>query len=153
MTTFPPQRIKDRAAKLMSRAHETVFDLTRGRVLGRVAGMPAVKLTTTGRRSGESRTVMLTSPVQLEDGSPVLVASYGGDDRHPAWYRNLQADPEVELVFQGDRFPATARTATAAEKDELWPRITAAYGGYAGYQRRTDRDIPVVICEREDAGP
>ncbi|HEX9889712.1 MAG TPA: nitroreductase family deazaflavin-dependent oxidoreductase [Nitriliruptorales bacterium] len=143
-----PSALKDRVARVVTAAHGAVFDLTRGRVLGRIAGMPAVKLTTTGRRSGEPRAVMLTSPVQRDDGSVVLVASYGGDDRHPAWYRNLQANPEVELVFRGERFRAEARTATASEKDELWPRITSTYGGYAGYQRRTDRDIPVVICER-----
>lgn len=142
-----PAAVKDRAARLMSGTHQAVFDVTRGRVLGRVAGMPSVKLTTTGRRSGRPRTVMLTSPTSL-DGHPVLVASYGGDDRHPAWYRNLQADPAVEVVTGGQRYRAHARTATADEKTRLWPEVVDAYRGYAGYQRRTDRDIPLVVCER-----
>lgn len=144
-----PAAVKDRAARAMSDSHQVVFDVTRGRVLGRVMGMPAVKLTTTGRRSGRPRTVMLTSPTTL-DGHRVLVASYGGDDRHPAWYVNLQADPEVELVTGGQRYRARARTATAEEKARLWPDVVAAYRGYGGYQRRTDRDIPLVVCERRD---
>lgn len=148
MSPSPVAALKDRAARLMSGTHQALFDVTDGRVLGSVAGMPVVRLTTTGRRSGRPRSVMLTSPVQRDDGAVVLVASYGGDDRHPAWYRNLQADPEVQLVMRGQRFSAQARTATPEEKAELWPRVTAAYRGYAGYQRRTDRDIPLVICER-----
>jgi deazaflavin-dependent oxidoreductase (nitroreductase family) len=89
--------------------------------------------------------VMLTSPVQPE-GDIVLVASYGGDEKHPAWYLNLQADPNVTITMDGRTFDATARTATPEEKAELWPQITSEYKGYAGYQKRTDRDIPVVIC-------
>jgi deazaflavin-dependent oxidoreductase (nitroreductase family) len=77
----------------------------------------------------------------------VLVASKGGDDRNPDWYRNLTARPEVELTMDGRHRPMRARTATAEERDELWPRVVAAYKGYAAYQRRTDRDIPLVICE------
>ncbi len=140
--------LKDRVAKLASTTHATVFTLTNGRLLGRVGGMPAVKLTTPGRKSGKPRTTMLTSPLQLDDGSVVLVASYGGDPRHPAWYLNLRDDPEVELVMGGERFTAAARTATDAERAELWPKVTSAYRGYAGYQKRTDREIPLVICER-----
>jgi deazaflavin-dependent oxidoreductase (nitroreductase family) len=77
----------------------------------------------------------------------VLVASKGGDDRNPDWYRNLQSHPDAELVIHGERHKIHARTADASEKAELWPKIVAAYKGYAGYQERTDREIPVVICE------
>ena len=77
----------------------------------------------------------------------VLVASWGGDDRHPTWYLNLRDHPEVEITTTGAHREMTARTASADEKAELWPRITATYPGYAGYQTKTDRDIPVVILD------
>jgi deazaflavin-dependent oxidoreductase (nitroreductase family) len=131
--------------KAMNAIHRPLYDLTGGRVGGRFLKMPALKLTTTGRRSGQPRTVMLTTPVQRE-GEIVLVASKGGNDEHPAWYLNLVANPEVTIEMGGRTQQATARTATDEEKAELWPQITAAYDGYGGYQRRTDRDIPVVIC-------
>lgn len=149
-TTALQQAAKDQAMRAITWVHRTAFDVTNGRVLGNLAGMPAVRLTTTGRRSGQTRTTMLTSPLTLPDGSVVLIASYGGDDRHPAWYLNLRANPEVEVVTGGRRFRALARTATDQEKSDLWPRVTAAYRGYAAYQRRTDRDIPVVVCTPTD---
>jgi len=108
--------------------------------------MPVVKLTTTGRKSGKKRDTMLTSPLQDGD-NVVLIASYGGDDRHPAWYLNLRDTPEVQATMTGSSRPMRARTATEAEKAEMWPKIVSAYKGYAGYQQKTDRDIPVVILE------
>jgi deazaflavin-dependent oxidoreductase (nitroreductase family) len=137
---------KDTVAKLVNVFHRTVFNTTKGRVLGKLGGMPVVMLTTTGRRSGAPRTTMLTTPVREED-SLVLVASYGGDDRHPTWFLNLRDDPYVEVVMEGRRRDMKARVATPEEKAELWPRVTAAYDGYAGYQKKTDRDIPLVIVE------
>jgi deazaflavin-dependent oxidoreductase (nitroreductase family) len=90
---------------------------------------------------------MLTSPVQFGD-SLVLVASRGGDDHHPAWYVNLVANPVVEVVQNGTtKVAMRARTATSAERTELWPQITSAYGGYAEYQAKTNREIPVVILD------
>jgi deazaflavin-dependent oxidoreductase (nitroreductase family) len=105
-----------------------------------------VELHTTGRRSGQRRSTMLTAPIHT-DSEVVLVASKGGDDRHPEWYLNLVANPDVELTIAGVTTPWRARTATAEQKAALWPRIVTAYKGYAGYQRRTSRDIPVVVCE------
>lgn len=137
--------VKDIIARTTNVVHRTLFDRTGGRIGGRVGGMPVVKVTTTGRRSGKPRTVMLTSPVRHGD-DVVLVASYGGDDQHPAWYRNLQANPAVTLEMEGRTFPAEARTATPEERAELWSQITSAYKGYAGYQERTDREIPLVLC-------
>jgi deazaflavin-dependent oxidoreductase (nitroreductase family) len=111
-----------------------------------MGGMPIVELETTGRRSGRPRTVVLSTP--LVDGErTVLVASKGGDDRHPDWYRNLVADPEVELTMHGTTRQMRARTADRDERAELWPRVVAAYPGYAAYQRRTSREIPLVVCE------
>ncbi len=108
--------------------------------------MPVVMLHTTGRRSGKRRTTVLTTPIR-EDDRVVLVASYGGDDRHPQWFLNLRANPKVELTVDGRTRPMTARVASAEEKAELWPQVTKAYRGYAQYQTRTDRDIPLVILE------
>jgi deazaflavin-dependent oxidoreductase (nitroreductase family) len=82
-----------------------------------------------------------------DDDRVVLIASKGGDDRQPDWYRNLVADPDIEITMDGTSRKMRARTATAEEKAELWPQITKVYSGYAGYQQRTSRDIPVVICE------
>ena len=90
---------------------------------------------------------MLTTPI-IEDGAYVLVASKGGSDRDPEWYLNIVAKPEIRLVTgDGKSHDLIARTATDDEKSEMWPRIVDAYKGYAGYAEKTDRDIPVVICE------
>lgn len=139
--------LKDSIAKAANAVHRNVLNLSGGRIGGKIGSMPVVQLETTGRKSGQKRTVMLTSPVQRGD-DVVLVASYGGDEKHPAWYLNLTDNPQVSLTLAGETFTATARTADAAERAELWPQITGAYKGYAGYQTRTDREIPVVICTR-----
>jgi len=75
----------------------------------------------------------------------VIVASRGGDDRHPDWFLNLQADPQVEVEMAGSKRPMTAHVADAAEKADLWPKIVADHDNYAGYQRKTERDIPVIV--------
>lgn len=138
--------ITDTAMKAMNAAHRAVLKLSGGRLLANPMGMPTVELHTTGRRSGQRRSTMLTAPIHT-DSEVVLVASKGGDDRHPEWYLNLVANPDVELTIAGVTTPWRARTATAEQKAALWPRIVTAYKGYAGYQRRTSRDIPVVVCE------
>lgn len=132
--------------RMLNRLHRGLLAVTGGRLGWRIGPMPVVELHTVGRTSGARRSVMLTAPVHDGDAY-VLVASKGGDDRHPAWYLNLLAHPDVELTIGGTTVPMRARTASAAERAELWPRITRAYRGYAGYQRKTDRLIPVVICE------
>ena len=114
-----------------------------------LAKMPVLRLTTTGRRSGEPRTVMLTSPHQVGDAF-VIVASRGGDDRHPSWFLNLQADPHVLVAVGGaPAVPMLARVLTADERAEAWPRITSRYRNYAGYQERTTREIPLVVLVPE----
>lgn len=132
--------------RFVTRLHEAIFRASGGRVLGRAAGMPVVMLTTTGRKSGRKHTSMLTSPVKHRGGI-VLVASYGGSDRHPAWFLNLQANPDVDVVTREHSGPMQARIASAEEKAALWPQVTAAYGDYAVYQTRTTRDIPLVVLE------
>ena len=136
----------------MSGSHKLIIRLSGGRVGWTFGAMPAVELHTVGRNSGERRSTMLSSPVH-GDGKYVLVASKGGDDRNPMWYLNLVAHPEVELTVKGATILMTARTATLEEKAELWPRIVRSYRGYAGYQEKTSRDIPVVICEPRTPSP
>jgi deazaflavin-dependent oxidoreductase (nitroreductase family) len=136
----------DAGFKTVSQLHRAVVHLTSGRVLNSVAGMPVVELHTVGRTSGLPRSTMLTAPI-VDGDRIVLVASKGGDDRDPDWYRNLLAHPDVELTMAGRRRPVRARRASPAEKAELWPRVVAAYPGYGGYARRSARDIPLVICE------
>ena len=140
-------RLKDLGARAFNVFHRSVFNASGGRVFGKFSGMPVVELTTTGRKSGQPRTVMLTSPAK-HDGHLVLVASYGGDERNPAWFHNLEADPDVVVTAEGDRKkPMRARVATPDERAALWPEVTGQYKGYAGYQKRTDREIPLVIIE------
>ena len=138
--------LKDVTAKAVTRLHRAILTTTGGRIGGSGFGMPVLILRTTGRRSGKIRETVLTSPVQ--DGeSVVLVASYGGDNRHPTWYLNLCDNPDVEVTMRGRTRPMRARVASTEEKAGLWPRVTERYRGYAAYQRRTDRDIPLVILE------
>ena len=138
--------MKDQAFKLWTGAHRAVFRASKGRVGGTGFGMPVLILTTIGRESGQPRETMLTSPTQPA-GSVVLVAAFGGDDRHPACYLNLRDNPDVEILMRGRHQKMKARVATADEKAQLWPLVVAAYKGYAGYQTKTDRDIPLVILE------
>ncbi len=135
--------------RALSRTHAAILRLTRWRFGARAVGMPMVLLQTTGRRSGRPRRVVLSAPV-VDGDRFVLVASRGGDDRDPAWYGNLVAEPSVELTVHGVTRPMTARTADEDERAELWPRVVSAYPGYAGYQRRTAREIPLVICEPKE---
>lgn len=137
---------KDGVARLVTSFHRLVFTSSSGRLLNRIAGMPVLTLTTTGRKSGKRRTTMLTSPLE-EDGRVVLVASYGGDPRHPTWFLNLRSNPDVEITMNGARRRMRARVATPEEREALWPRVVAAYRGYGQYQRRTSREIPLVILE------
>ena len=140
------QSLADIGLKSMSQAHRMILRLSGGRLLGSAFGMPTVELHTVGRNSGRPRSTMLTAPV-MDGDRFVLVASKGGDDRDPDWYLNLVAHPEIELTVAGECRPMRARRASTDEKAALWPRVVAAYKGYSGYQRRTERDIPLVICE------
>ena len=139
--------LADTQMKLMNLVHRSIRTLSLGRVGNTVGSMPVVELHAVGRKSGKTRMTMLTSPLH-KDGSYVIVASKGGDDRDPEWYLNIVANPDATLVIEnGIRVDVTARTATAIEKAEMWPKIVDAYKGYANYAKKTDRDIPVVICE------
>jgi deazaflavin-dependent oxidoreductase (nitroreductase family) len=137
----------DLALKSMNVVHRAILAISGGRVGFRVAGMPVLRLTTIGRKSGLPRTVLLTSPARVGEAL-VVVASRGGDDRHPAWFLNLQNDPHVQVSVQGGPTrPMRARVATAQERDTLWLRITTDHKNYADYQTRTSRVIPLVLLE------
>jgi len=109
-------------------------------------GVPTLLLTTTGRKSGKPYTTPLI--YGEANGSYLVVASRGGAPDHPQWYKNLVAQPEVGLQVKADRFKARARTANGEEKPALWKQMAAIWPSYDDYQKRTDREIPVVILER-----
>jgi deazaflavin-dependent oxidoreductase (nitroreductase family) len=138
--------VKDAVFKVVTRFHQAMFDVTKGKLSGKVGGMPVVKLTTVGRKSGQKRSTMLTSPL-IEGDNVILVASYGGDDRDPMWYSNLVANPDVEVVIDGSTKSMHARVAEGDERTRLWESLTAKHANYAGYQRKTSRQIPVVVLE------
>ena len=109
-------------------------------------GTTILILFTQGRKSGQQRSHAL---IFREHGDAYLVvASKGGTDAPPAWFVNLQADPHVEVQIKGERFRATARVATAAEKPQMWAEMTEVWPDYDTYQQKTDREIPVVVLER-----
>jgi deazaflavin-dependent oxidoreductase (nitroreductase family) len=103
-------------------------------------------LTTKGRKSGRPYTTPLI--YQRSGDDFVVVASKGGDPDHPDWYKNLQANPEVEVQVKGDKFKARARTATGEERALMWRLMSATWPDYDSYQQKTDREIPVVVLER-----
>ncbi|MBS1677338.1 MAG: nitroreductase family deazaflavin-dependent oxidoreductase [Actinobacteria bacterium] len=110
-------------------------------------GTKILLLFTTGRKSGEERANALIFEPDGDDY--LIVASKGGAPAPPAWFLNLEADPDaVEVQVKGDRFKAHARTATPEEKPRMWQKMTEAWPDYDNYQERTDRQIPVVVLER-----
>jgi deazaflavin-dependent oxidoreductase (nitroreductase family) len=133
--------------KAMNAIHRGLLKISGGRIGWKTGGMSVVELTTTGRKSGQRHTVMLTSPVQ-EGDVIVVVASRGGDDHHPAWFLNLRDHPDVEVAVGGKPKQAMrARVATPEERAALWPRVTTAYKGYGNYQTKTKREIPLALLE------
>ncbi len=137
----------DLVFKSANAVHQAIIKVSGGRFGWSVANMPALELTTTGRKSGRPRTVIVTSPHQ-EGDTIAIVASKGGDENHPAWYHNLLDTPEVEVSWKGEPAkPMTARVAEGEERDRLWATITDQFDNYAGYQRKTDREIPVVLLD------
>ena len=132
--------------RLLGRLHVRLYRLLGGRLVGRVGQAPILLLTTTGRRTGLARTSPL---LYLRDGERLaIVASFGGHPTHPVWYLNLTANPEVYVQVGRNRFAATARTAEPDERARLWPQLVEIYSGYAGYQQKTTREIPIVLLER-----
>lgn len=143
------QRARRSLIRSLGRVHRAVIHVGGGRVLGRVAGMPVLLLTTRGRRTGKQRTVPLT---YLRDGVDlVVVGSFGGSDRAPAWWLNLEHDRRAVVQLDGTTIAVSARTADASERARLWPTVISVWPGYARYQSRTHRRIPIVLLTRTDA--
>ena len=109
-------------------------------------GTTILLLGTRGRKSGREYTHPLI--FREHDGAYLVVASKGGAPEPPAWYMNLQADPEVKVQIKGEVFDARARTATAEEKPQLWREMLEVWPPYEEYQQKTSREIPVVVLER-----
>jgi F420H(2)-dependent quinone reductase len=134
-----------RAFQQLTKLNIALYRRTGGRVGGSFDGAPALLLHHVGRRSGEER---VTPLIFLRDGEDlVVVASMGGIPKHPAWFHNLRAAPETVVELGRERREVRARVAGAEEKARLWPRLVDMYPAYAAYQRRTERDIPVVVLE------
>jgi deazaflavin-dependent oxidoreductase (nitroreductase family) len=144
-------QLKDALVGARSALHMVVFRVSGGRVLGEWGGHAVIRLTTRGRRSGRPRAVIVTA---FPDGPQriVVVASDGGASHHPAWYLNLRANPEVEVMRGGRRERMHARTAAGEERARLWSSVTDAAPAYARYQAATDRLLPLVVLEPMPAG-
>jgi len=131
---------------LFGREHVERYQQTDGSEGHDWRGTVTLLLTTVGRKSGQRRTTPLIYQKYGDDY--LIVASKGGDDNPPLWYLNLQANPEVEVQVLGDKFKARARTATPEEKPDMWRVMTATWPAYDDYQKKTSREIPVVVLER-----
>ena len=139
------RRLGYRGWHQFTQAHVRAYRATRGRIGRSYRGAPVLLLDHVGRKSGRR----MTSPlIYGEDGENlIIVASFGGARRDPAWWPNLKAHPETTVNVHGDVRRVRARRASADEKARIWPRMVSVYAPYEDYQRRTERDIPVVILE------
>src|SRR3954454_10774310 len=141
--------LADRSWPVMRRlmgGHARIYRLTGGRIGQRIPGLaPMLLLDHVGAKSGVKR----TTPLLYIDDPPnvVIVASKGGYPKHPAWYHNLRAHPDTMIQVGSKRRAGRARVGSDEEHERLWPKAVETYSGYAGYQKRTDRKIPLVILE------
>jgi len=115
-------------------------------------GVPALILTTTGRKTGAERKLALIYQND-DEGNAVIVASKGGAPQHPEWYLNLKANPEVRVQIKANKFTARARTAEGTEREQLWTKMVSVWPAYDEYQKKTDREIPVVVLESLRVSP
>jgi deazaflavin-dependent oxidoreductase (nitroreductase family) len=140
--------VRDATARRLSTLHTLAYRLTRGRLGRRLVDNDMLLLTTTGRRSGRRHTIPL---LYLRDGDSVIViASWGGRDYPPHWYLNVTADPAVSVQIDGSVWEALAHELDEPERSTWWQRAVTAYDGYAEYQSRTDRVIPVLRLTPHD---
>jgi F420H(2)-dependent quinone reductase len=144
--------LADRSWPVLNRlfaGHVVAYRATRGLVGHRVPGLPPMLLLDhVGAKSGTHRTAAL---VYVADGDDlVLVASKGGYERNPGWFHNLRANPETTVQVGSERRPVRARLAKADERPRLWRKAVRTWSGYRDYQRRTEREIPLVVLERRE---
>jgi deazaflavin-dependent oxidoreductase (nitroreductase family) len=136
------ERLNPRTIRLIGRVHAWLWRLTRGRFVDGVGAAPFILLTSNGRKTGRPRT---TPVLYLEDGGDlIVVASFGGNDMHPAWYLNLEDCPEAEVMIRGEPRHVTARKISVEEKKLIWPRLIKLYPQFEIYQQRTSREIPLL---------
>lgn len=132
--------------RIMWKLHRFWYRVSGGRVGTKVAGLPVLQLTTTGRSSGEARSVLLA---YLDDPRGfIVIASNAGDQRDPAWWRNLQADPDASVEIGRQTHAVRMRQLRGDERDQAWHRAVAAFDGYAKYAANTTRTIPVALLDR-----
>lgn len=136
--------------ELFWKLHPWLYRKSGGRLLGKLVGMKVLLLTTTGAKSGAQRTTALT---YLDAGGAyVVIGSFLGEPRHPAWVHNLRANPRATVQVGARKVPVTAREARGEERARLWQRLVALQPDYRAYESRTDREIPVVVLEPSEAG-
>ena len=129
--------------KVMTGTHAAIYRASGGKVAGRMFNSPVLLLTTTGRKTGKERTTPL---MYVEDGENlVIIASNGGAPYHPAWYLNLRTNLEARVLVKDRNLRVRAEDAKEGEKSRLFARFVEAYPGYEDYQRRTEREIPVIV--------
>jgi deazaflavin-dependent oxidoreductase (nitroreductase family) len=150
-----PRDVEERIWPLVNRlmmGHTLVYRLSGGRIGHTLPGLPTMLLLDhVGASSGTRRTSPL---LYIEDGENlVIVASKGGYPRHPGWFHNLREHPETTVQVGSERRDVHARVATPEERARLWPRVCKSYGAYRDYQKRTEREIPLVILEPRRAAP
>jgi F420H(2)-dependent quinone reductase len=145
-STYDPGKPPPRwLLKTFTRINVIVYKLSGGRLMNELEGMPIVLVTMKGAKSGRTRTIPLMY-VPHEKGF-ILVASQGGMPKNPVWYHNLVKNPDIEITHGGETRALTARRVDEEEKAALWPICVEYYPPYADYQKRTDRQIPVFLCE------
>lgn len=131
--------------KVFSSLNEKIYRWTGGRLMGKLNGYDVMLVTMTGVKSGKKRVIPLMH-VPYKEGV-IIVASQGGAPKNPVWYKNLVANPEVDVQYKSKKMQLRVRRAGAEEKAEVWPVCCEYYPDYDIYQNRTDRDIPVFIAE------
>jgi F420H(2)-dependent quinone reductase len=132
--------------RLFVNGHIWLYKTTGGRRGASLGGMPVLLLTTRGRKSGAARTVPV---VAFVDGDQTyVIASMGGQPQHPAWFFNLEANPDVDVQLGPERWRARAEPLPAEQRAEIWPHITGRYPNFGEYQKKTSRVIPVVRLAR-----
>jgi deazaflavin-dependent oxidoreductase (nitroreductase family) len=139
------------AMRVAGRLHRGVYRWSGGKIGGKMGQLPILLLTTTGHKSGQARTWPLG---YIRDGERlIIVASAGGEPKHPAWYLNLRSNPQVTIRLGDETITMHAETASGAERARLWERLTGVFPGFAEYQRKTTREIPVVILSKVTPAP
>ena len=135
-------RVKPGTIRLIGRLHAWLWKLAGGKLGDAFGRAPFMMLTTRGRKTGRPRT---TPVLYLQDGADlIVVASFGGNDTHPAWYLNLERYPEAEVLVKGERRRVVAHRVSPEEKELIWRRLVKVYPNFAVYQQRTSREIPLL---------